>query len=344
MGSFDPDDAARPGSGIFGLPHGPEDARVHILPVPFHATTSYRRGAALGPRAVLAASSQVELADPIFGKPWRSGIWMAPEDPEILTLNAEASRLADPVLEAGGAIEGDMELVSARERVNEIGAELNGRVRAWTERTLDAGHLPVILGGDHSTPFGAIDACAERYPDMGLLHFDAHADLRPAFEGFTWSHASILHNVMDRLDRVARVLQVGIRDLGEAELQTILASDGRIQAVFDHDWARWRMDGRDVREQVRKAIAELPDDIYVTFDIDGLDPALCPNTGTPVPGGLSWHEAGLWLEMLAQSGKRVVGLDLNEVSAGPQGDPLGESWDAIVGARLLYRLIAAASN
>ena len=97
-----------------------------------------------------------------------------------------------------------------------------------------------------------------------------------------------------------------------------------------------------VRALARETIALLPDAVYVTFDVDGLDPTLCPGTGTPVPGGLLWDEAMVWLEELAKSRKRIVGLDLNEVSAGPDGDPDGTSWDAIVGARLLYRLIGAA--
>jgi len=339
---FDPDDAARLESGIFGLPHGPDQARVHVLPVPFHATTSYRRGTAHGPRAVAAASRQVELADPLFGRAWEEGIWLAPEDDQIRRWNDEASRLADPVIEAGGAVDGDPELVAAREKVNVIGGLLNEYVRAWTESALRHDRLPVVLGGDHSVPFGAIDACAASFPGLGVLHFDAHADLRAAFEGFEWSHASILHNVVTRLPGVARVVQVGIRDLGEAERALIEGSEGRIHAVYDQDWARWRLVGKKLRRKVRAALEHLPEDVYVTFDVDGLDPTLCPNTGTPVPGGLGWHEAGLWLEELARSGRRVVGLDLNEVSPGPAGDPRGESWDAIVGARLLYRLIGAA--
>ena len=86
----------------------------------------------------------------------------------------------------------------------------------------------------------------------------------------------------------------------------------------------------------------LPNDVYLTFDVDGLDPTLCPGTGTPVPGGLAWDEAMLVLRELAKSGRRVVGLDLNEVSAGPEGDADGASWDAMIGARLLYRLIGCA--
>src|SRR5262249_52506961 len=104
---------------------------------------------------------------------------------------------------------------------------------------------------------------------------------------------------------------------------------------------RAKFDAANLRELVKKRLEDLPAKVFVSFDVDGLDPTLCPNTGTPVPGGLTWSEAMLWLEELARSGREVVGLDLNEVNP---GDPAAEvdSWDAIVGARLLYRLIGVA--
>src|SRR5207247_6444255 len=123
------------------------------------------------------------------------------------------------------------------ERVNAIGAELNEIVHAAASSVLAQKKLPVVLGGDHSVPFGAIQACAELFPGLGILHFDAHADLRDAYEGFTWSHASILHNVMTRLGGVARLVQVSVRDLGVAENEMIARSNGRIVTFFDADLA-----------------------------------------------------------------------------------------------------------
>ncbi len=347
--NFDPDAAAQPGSGIFGLPADPEAARVHVLPVPFDATTSYRKGAARGPAAILQASRQVELFDVASGaasgaakgRPYLHGICMLEADPRIAKLNEEASAKADRIIEVGGTIGDDRSLAKALARVNEIGAELNAIVRASTERILDAGKLPAIVGGDHSVPFGAMQAIAARHPGLGILHFDAHADLREAFEGFEWSHASIMHNVVAKLDGVAVLTQVGIRDLGEREHERILGSKGRIRTLFDVEWARARLEGFNLRELVKKRLEPLPEKVYVSFDVDGLEPSLCPNTGTPAPGGLSWHETLLWLEELAKSGRTIVGLDLNEVNPGSTS-PEEDSWDAIVGARLLYRLIGTA--
>ena len=335
---FDPDAAARPGSGPFGLDDSAEDALLHILPVPFDATTSYRDGAACGPEAILAASHQVELSDLAFGEPHRAGIHWVPADPRVAKWNTEARRLAEPILACGGMIDGDGELERALARVNELGERLNEHVADHTARIMDAGKRPLILGGDHSVPFGAIRTAAERHPGLGLLHLDAHADLRVAYEGFRWSHASILHNLLEDDAQLGNVVQVGLRDLGSREAQRI-ERDPRLTAIFDHEWATARLAGRDLRAIVRDSLAQLPAEVWITFDIDGLDPALCPNTGTPVPGGLGWNEAGLWLSELAASGRTVVGADLVEVRPGEA--PTGEdAWDAIVGARLLYRLAA----
>ncbi len=340
--SFDPSAPARAGGGIFGLPGSEEEAGVVVVGVPFEATTSYGRGTARGPAAVRAASEQVDLFDVATGHPWRAGIFMRPLDPGVVARDEEACALAAPIVAAGGDVAGDAQLERGLARVNELGGEVNDLVAAQVGDVLDRGKLPAVVGGDHSVAFGPLRACAERFPGLGVLHFDAHADLREAYEGFTWSHASILFNAVERLD-VARVVQVGIRDLCDEEHARIVDSGGRIHAVLDRDWARARMAGEDLLALAARAVERLPEHVYVTFDVDGLDPSLCPHTGTPVPGGLGWNEALAWLEVLARSGRRVVGVDVNEVNPGP---PLAEgerdSIDSIVGARLLYKLIGTA--
>ncbi len=171
---------------------------------------------------------------------------------------------------------------------------------------------------------------------MGILHLDAHADLRDAYEGFTWSHASIFHNVMTRIRGVARLVQVGVRDLGEAENGMIESSEGRIVTFFDPDLAAAKEEGTPFARIADNIVAQLPKDVYLSWDIDGLDPTLCPGTGTPVPGGLSWNEAIGLLRAIHRAKKRIVGLDLCEVSPGET------EWDANVGARLMYKMIGFA--
>jgi len=328
---FDPDAAAPSASGLFGLSFTPEEARVVLIPVPFDATTSYRAGTARGPQAILEASRQVDLFDLDTGRPYQAGIAMLPLPAEVAAWNTEARALALPIIEAGG--EGSDPQALAK--VNALCGQMNDWVGATARAWLARGKVVGVVGGDHSTPFGSIAAHADRFPGLGVLHLDAHADLRPAYEGFTWSHASIMHNVLERVPGVSRLVQVGIRDFSEGEYQAITGAQGRVHTFFDQRLSRARLDGMPWREQVDAVVAELPRDIYCSFDIDGLDPTLCPHTGTPVPGGLSFAQAVALLEGVVRAGKRIVGFDLNEVAPGTGDD----QWDGNVGARLLYQLI-----
>jgi agmatinase len=341
---FDPDAAAQPGTGIFGLPFGREQARLVLVPVPFEATTSYGAGTASGPAAILGASAQVDLFDMQFGNTYEQGIFMLEEDRQVYERGAAAKELAAPLIEQGGAGESDHEAVA---KINAAGEIVNAHTYKQFAAILAEGKTPGLVGGDHSTPFGAIRACAEHVASLsggreglGILHIDAHMDLRDAFEGFTWSHASIMFNVLERIPQVSRLVQVGIRDFGKGELDYARAQGGkagpRVVTHFDFDWSR-RLDAGDrFAELCRQTVEELPRHVYISFDIDGLDPALCPHTGTPVPGGLSFSRACVLLETLARSGRTVVGFDLVEVAPGPNPDE--PEWDANVGARMLYKL------
>jgi agmatinase len=319
---------------MYGLPFTPEQSRVVVVPVPFEATTSYGGGTSSGPEAVLEASRQVDLYDHETGKPYEAGIAMLDVPAEIVRLNEEAKALAATVIENGGPVDDATRAAAAR--VNAMSEQVNEWVYTQTRALLDAGKMPVTLGGDHAVPFGAIRAYAETYPGLGILHLDAHADLRDAYEGFTWSHASIFHNVMTRIPQVGKLVQAGVRDLGHAENRMIAESNGRIVTFFDSDVATRKDEGTPFARIADEIVAALPDDVYLSWDIDGLDPTLCPGTGTPVPGGLSWNEAIALLRAVKRSGKRIVGLDLCEVSPGET------EWDANVGARLLYKMIGFA--
>jgi agmatinase len=336
--TFDPNAAAQPGSGIFGLPCSFDDARAVVLPVPFDATTSYAKGAARGPEAILEASKQVDLFDVETGKPYEHGIAMVEFPRRIASglerWNTRARKLAEPVIAAGGA-GSSKKLRDALQEVDRLCTRVNSFVYLNTARFLRLGKLVALLGGDHATPFGSIQAHAEVYPGLGVLHIDAHADLRDAFEGFAWSHASIMFNVLARLPKVRRLVQVGTRDLCEEEHDRIRGSRGRVVCHFDAELARERFSGTPWSRQCARIVRDLPKNVYLSFDIDGLEPSLCPHTGTPVPGGLPFNEACALIAAVAQSGRRIVGLDLNEVAPGPPGD----SWDANVGARLLYKMI-----
>lgn len=335
--SFDPNAAATADSGIYGLPHTAEQAKVHILPVPFDATTSYRDGTRHGPAALLEASKQVDLFDLRNGKFYEQGIHMLPIPASILALSEETRTFAQPVIDAGGVDPDQPELVAAAKATNERCAQLNDMVYNQARSIVAADKLLAVVGGDHAVPFGAIRAVAERYPGVGILHLDAHADLRREYEGFVWSHASIMDNVMRRLPNVGKLVQVGIRDFCEQEFDDIRGSQGRIVTHFDQDMNDKLARGIPYEKIVDEIVSALPQHVYLSWDIDGLDPALCPSTGTPVPGGLSFHQAVGLLEGIVRARKRIVGLDLVEVA--PSAD---SEWDANVAARLLYKMIGYA--
>lgn len=337
MCAFDPDAAAAPGSGIFGLPTTWDDARIVCIPVPSEITTSYGGGCANGPDAILAASHQVDLCDHQFGAIYAHGIFMDvnPVTAAIRDMSVRAGEVAQPMIERGGAGPAD---VGRAQSVDSLGGSLNTAIEAETMSVLAGGKVPGIIGGDHACPFGAIKACADRIGDFGILQVDAHMDLREAYEGFTWSHASIMYNVMERIPQMTKLVQVGIRDYGAGERAYAEAHAGRIVVHYDMDWCRARDDGASMASLCARAVEALPERVWVSFDIDGLDPSLCPHTGTPVPGGLGFNDACILLETLARSGRRIVGFDLCEVSPGPDGD----EWDANVGARILYKLCGAA--
>ncbi len=330
MSGFDPNAAAQPGCGVFGLPCDRAGAELLLVPVPFAATVSHGTGAEQGPAAILAASRQVDLFDLQTGRPYRSGIHMLEADPEIVQLGRTARELAAPIVARGGAGPEDRRTVSEVDRAGEV---VNDTVYRAVGGILRAGTVAGVGGGHHSVAFGAIRAVAETHDDLGILHIDAHADLRRAYQGFRGSHASIMDNVARELEAVRRIAQVGIRDLCDEEAEAIRRAEGRVLTWFDLDWRRRLGSGEALLDLCRQVVDALPSEVYVSFDIDGLDPSLCPNTGTPVPGGLDFSEACLLLEVLQQSGRKIVGFDLCEVAPGPEGD-----WDANVGARALYKL------
>jgi agmatinase len=333
--SFDPNAAALPGSGIYGLTCAPEEARVVLIPVPWEATVSKGGGTAGGPAGILEASKQVDLFDRETGRPYEAGIAMLPIPREVVLWNEAAKAAARVVIDAGGA-GSDAELLAHTREVDELSVRMNAWTEAEARRWLDRGKLVGLVGGDHSAPFGTIKAHAERYPGLGILHVDAHADLRRAYEGFRWSHASIMDNVL-RETSVARIVQVGIRDFCEEEFDRIQSEHERVATFFDSDLRSRLQDGETWTKVARDIVSRLPGLVYVSFDIDGLDPALCPSTGTPVVGGLSFAEATSLLHEVVRSKRRIVGFDLNEVvPAGPT------DWDANVGARVLYKEIGFA--
>ncbi len=334
---FDPNAASSADSGIFGLPFPEASSHVICIPVPWEATTSYGGGTVDGPRAILEASRQVDLYHRQVLRPYEAGIHMRAESPEVRSWNDEARPLARNVIATGGRIEGSEVLRADLDRVNELSERLNAWVRDQVEGVLREGKLPVLVGGDHSTPFGAFEAAARHLGPFDILQFDAHCDFRQAFEGFTHSHASIMHNATSRIPQVRRIVQVGIRHFCEEELDYARGLGERCAIHFD-DAMKARLFAGDTWDDIcGDILAPLGERIWISFDIDGLTRAHCPHTGTPTPGGLEFAQAAHLIARLARGGRRIIGFDLNEVAPDPSGR---DEWDGNVGARLLYHMAA----
>jgi len=322
--SFDPDAPAE-GGNLYGLPFDPDQARIHVQSVPWQATTSYRRGTREGPDSLLGASMQVDLFDLEYGEVWQAGIALLPEDARFRAWDAQAEPDALAVIESLGRAP------KAAARVNVLSRRVNDAVYERARESLAQGRVPALIGGDHSTPLGLIRAVAEHFPGVGVLHVDAHADLRDAYEGFAFSHASIMHNVLRHIPDVSRITQVGIRDVGSAE-RDLIRTEPRLRTFFDPEIGERLAAGERWLALVDEIVATLPPRVYVSFDVDGMEPGLCPGTGTPVPGGLPWRQVCTLLRRLSER-REIVGFDVNEI--GP------DEWDGNVAARLFYKLCGA---
>lgn len=335
---FDVAGAGDPSGSVFGLPYDEAESAIVLVPVPWEATTSYGRGTARGPATIRGSSGQLdlfdlELAEAGLGQPWVYGIHMREESGEVRAWNEEACAAALPIIAVGGELGGDPSLARALDRVNELSRGLDAWVEREVAELLARGKIVGVVGGDHSVALGAIAAHAAHHGELGVLHVDAHADQRRAYEGFERSHASVLYNAIELVPKISRVVSVGIRDLSAAEFERC-RSHPKIELWSDPRLRARLAEGIAARRVWDEIVEPLPRDVYVSFDIDGLDPALCPGTGTPVPGGLSFAEASALLAALHRHGKRLVGFDLVEVAPGA-GD---EQWNGNVGARVLYKL------
>ncbi len=331
--TFDPNGVGVKGT-LFGLPYDTASADVVVIPIPWDVTVSYGAGTANGPAAILEASSQIDYEIPGVKEAWKLKVAMD-EIPEVWQSLGKSlrSKAEDYIewLESGSdeAMASEMQGVVAE--INRQCEQLMTYVQQETAYWHSQGKQTILLGGDHSTPLGHIRAIAQKEQEIGVLQIDAHADLRKAYEGFTYSHASVMYNVL-QLKEVSKLVQVGVRDYCEEELDLITSSNGRVVTFFDQDVKEAQYQGMTWHDQCLEIVEQLPQKVYISFDIDGLDPKLCPNTGTPVPGGFELEQVNYLFKLVKESGRIIVGADLNEVS------PTSNEWDANVGARALYRL------
>jgi agmatinase len=332
LADYDPSGIGTVNGNLFGLPFAAENANLWVIGVPWDVTVSYGAGTSQGPARILAASPQIDLYDYDHPEGWKRGIYMQAIDETIAAQSHQYRAQAASIiawLEQGNAVEDSPELLASLAQINQACQLMN----QWLERecldALGAGKQVAVLGGDHSSPLGYLRALAQCHREFGILHFDAHADLREAYEGFEYSHASIMFNAL-KIPQITKLVQVGIRDTCEAEMALVQGSNGRVVAFSDPQIKGDRYRGKPWASTCAEIIQSLPHQVYVSFDVDGLDPKLCPNTGTPVPGGLELSETFFLLRELVNSGRTIIGFDICETGDG--------EWDGNVAARITYKL------
>ena len=271
---------------------GPGASRFVVLPVPYEATTSYRAGTAAGPQAMIEASRKVELFDVELGKrACEAGI-----------------HTKKPIAKGRRTFKNFYEAIR-----KEAGAALDG------------GRVPVVLGGEHTVTVPAVHAALERHPDVSVLQFDAHADLRSAFDGSQWSHACAMRRILSLADRPPHIAQVGIRSASSEEWNLSLRS--RSVTTF---LAKDVVAGRSAD---KKILAALGEKVYLTIDLDAFDPSEVPGVGTPEPGGLSFRRALDLISLVAEK-RQIIGFDVVELC------PIhGQNISDFFAAKLAYRIM-----
>ena len=266
-----------------------EKAKVGIIPVPYDGTSTWGKGADAGPAALLDATDNMELYDIETGT-------------EVVY---EGIHVCDAVTE------------------NQSPESMTLAVKHAVTTVLDAQKIPVLLGGEHSVSIGAIQACAEKHPDLVVLHIDAHADLRPNFHGSECNHACAVHWA----SKHCRLVQVGIRSMDVSEKEFIqpggFFSGDHCHLTPDEVWMKEALD----------ACGSAQRPMYITVDLDAFDPAFVPDTGTPEPGGLDWFQV-TGLIRKACSKFKIVGFDVVELAAHSKSKP-----SDFLAAKLVYKML-----
>ncbi len=329
---FDPDGTANTGNNIFGLPFSVDDSRLVFIPVPWDVTASNHQGTHKGPGAIVQHSYQTDLYDPSATNAWKKGMAMEPIDTFVLQKNHHLRSKAEQVisfLESGKRVEDNQHIQELIETINTGCSNMIAGLEKKCLHYIDNGQLPFLVGGDHSVSTGLIRALTRYHDRFGVLQIDAHADMRNAYQGFLHSHASVMHHAMLN-NHVSHIIQVGVREFCDEESRFMSKHHTRLHTYTDHNLHKRLFEGESWDGICQDIVNHLPDKLYVTFDVDGLDPANCPGTGTPVPGGLSYNQSLYLLETALNASKRFIGADLVETGPGIT--------DGIISSRLLFRM------
>ena len=316
----------------FGAETSFNSADLILIPVPWEATVSYGEGASQGPDLIRTASFQMDFFNPQLKARYNHKIHFLSSDPLVISLNKSACSWARTAQKS--SVSSQKVLIK---KVNQASQSLLDWLYETCSRTCRKGKIPAVAGGDHSVSEGLIRCIGESLKgNFGLLHIDAHADLRKSYQGFEHSHASVMRNILCLPQAPKKLVQVGVRDLCEEEYRFI-EKEKRVKCYFDADLSDRLFSGESWRGICARIIGDLPSPIHISLDMDGLSWSYAPGTGTPVPGGLSFSQLiCLFLEIKRQN-KKLVSFDIVETACKGKNDPFRE-WNGNVAARLIYFL------
>jgi len=332
MNDFNPNDIALDNGNLYGLPKNIVETDLVVVSVPWDVTVSYAEGTSYAPQLIQEESLQVDLFDFDYGNFCEKGIYFVPSNDEILQLSKKHRAMAKEAIRLQAIGENPNTNTTLKQDIDKVNIACEQMIQYVydnTKKLIQEKKKVVLLGGDHSSPYGFFKALSDSGVSFGILQIDAHMDLRESYEYFKYSHASIMYNAL-KLEGIHSLSQVGIRDFCEEESNYVINTEKQVNVFYDRAIKKQLIEGKTWVQICDEIVASLPQKIYISFDIDGLDPALCPNTGTPVPGGFDLDSIFYLLDKVKASGKEIVGIDLNEVG--------NSAWDANVGARVLYRL------
>ncbi len=260
-------------------------AKVVLIPVPYDGTSTWQKGADKGPEAFLEASENMELFDiETRTEVYRKGIYLA----DAVTEDSSPEAMVEAVHQSA------LDFISQ-------------------------GKFVTLFGGEHSISIGSIRAFQESFEDLTVVQLDAHADLRPSYEGSTCNHACALHEA----SKTTNLIQVGIRSMDISELEHMDES----KTYFAHEMHVHK-------DWMKQSVDQMGENVFITIDLDGFDPSILPSTGTPEPGGLQWYETLEYLKLIFEN-RNVVGFDIVELC--PKED---EKSSDFLAAKLYYKMLS----
>jgi agmatinase len=338
--SFDPNGAIPDNGNYFGIPILPEEGALVLISAPWDLNNRGRNRSSYAPDAIIEASRSVDFYEPMAPDTWRKGIATAPIDYTLQDLSHHLRSDAERMVKVfDGNIRTPFDNLGYERsvrRINDGYATLNNNIYNQSKQWLQKGKIVGLVGGDQSTAYGHIKAVGEHYGDLGILHIDSSCNLKRCYQGFEFSNKSLMYNVLRDVPQVKRLVSLGVRAFSPQEW-TMAESDSRIKLFTGQDiWSR-HFEGVLWSTIVNEIIAELPENVYVSLDINGLTVECSPHRGMVVAGGIRFPEVVYLLGKIVDSGRKIVGFDLSEVV--PDMD---DKTDATIAARLLYNLCSMA--